>query len=349
MRSTRIRTNPVVTWATILGLVVVLGGCNVIGNRFEKQVSRERVDITSGSAMLPGASAELTITTWNIGYGGMGEESDFVFDGGQQRRPPDAALVDKNIAGITQTVAGFDADVLLFQEVAQPSWTNHGRNLVKVLDEAAGERRREFHADIVTKGIPRPLRVEIGNATYYRHRPAGFELIGLPLEPYFELGLFRKNYRIHVLRLDGQTPWTIANIHLSAFDPEDIDVRRQQVTAVFDFAKAEYAAGQHVIIGGDWNLIMSDAAYPHRTAERHSFWVREFPPETIPQGWSIAAPKDVPTVRLAHAPYVAGINRTIAIDGFIVSPNVLTKMVAGQDLGFKWSDHNPVTAKFQAR
>ncbi|WP_375257972.1 endonuclease/exonuclease/phosphatase family protein [Citreimonas sp.] len=321
----------------------------MIGNRFEQQIPREQVVLSTGSADLPPAPEVLTVTTWNVGYGGMGPESDFVFDGGSQRRPPEAALVDKNIAGIAETVSMLDSDVLLFQEAARPSWINYGRDLIAVLDRAAGNRKRRFDADIVTRGVPRPWRVEIGNATYFRHLPSNYELVGLPLEPYFQFGLFRKNYRIHVLRFDGEVPWTIANIHLSAFDPEEIDVRRQQVAAVFEFAQAEYSAGRYVVIGGDWNLILSDAAFPHRSAEEHSFWVRDFPDGALPEGWTIAAGSEVPTLRLAYAPYQAGVTRTIAIDGFAVSPNVGVRSVAAQDLGFKWSDHNPVTATFAAR
>lgn len=334
---------------TILVAAFALGGCALIGNRFEKQIPRETVPISQETGGLPFASNSLTVTTWNVGYGGMGEESDFVFDGGQQRRPPTAAIADKNIAGIAQTVSNFEADVLLFQEVAKPSWTNYGRNVLSVLDNAVGARKGKFNADIISRGIPRPFRVEIGNATYFRSRPSDYELLGLPLEPYFELGLFRKNYRMHVLRLDGEVNWTVVNIHLSAFDPEEIDVRRQQIDAVFEFAQAEFSAGRSVVIGGDWNLILSDAAFPHRTPDEHSFWVREFPKEALPKGWKIAAGDDVPTVRLAHQPYVKGVNRTIAIDGFIVSPDIAVLEVRAQDLGFVWSDHNPVTATFQVK
>lgn len=335
--------------AAAIGALATIGSCTMIGNRFETQIPREAVALDPSADALPAAPAMLTITTWNVGYGGMGAESDFVFDGGNQRRPPEAADVDKNVAGIAATVEGFGSDVLLFQEAARPSWTNYGRDIVQVLDRAAAPRAGRFDADIVSRGIPRPWRVEIGNATYFRHRPESYELIALPLEPYFEFGLFRKNYRIHVLRLDGAVPWTVANIHLSAFDPEEIDVRRQQVAAVFDFARAEYALGRHVVIGGDWNLVLSDAAFPHTTAQEHSFWVRGFPDGALPEGWIIAAGPDVPTVRLAHAPYEAGRNRTIAIDGFAVSPNVAVRAVAARNLNFLWSDHNPVTATFVAR
>ena len=327
----------------------ISAGCSVIGNRFEKQIPVETIALPSNVENLPAAGNTLAVTTWNIGYGGMGEESDFIFDGGTQRRPPSAKLVDKNVAGIVSHLSSVSSDVLLLQEVAKPSWINHGRNVFEAVQDALPDTYVEFNADILTRGIPRPFRVELGNAIVSRKAADSFELAGLPLEPYFEFGLFRKNYRVHVIRLAGQGKWTVMNIHLSAFDPEDIDVRRQQVAKLFNIAQAEFLRGRRVVVGGDWNLLLSEAELPHTTDPEHSFWVRSFPDDLRPAGWTIVADLEVPTVRLAHKPYVAGENRTIAIDGFAVSPNVEVLSVSASQLGFRSADHNPVTGTFRVR
>ena len=49
---------------------------------------------------LPAAQAPLKLMVWNIGYSGLGEESDFQADGGQMLRPPGREAVEKNLAGI---------------------------------------------------------------------------------------------------------------------------------------------------------------------------------------------------------------------------------------------------------
>lgn len=320
----------------------------MVGNRFEKQIPVENIPLSERAKAFEDAGKTLEITTWNIGFAGLGEESDYVFDGGTQRRPLKAALVDKNLAGITSYLSATASDVVLLQEVAKPSWINYGRDVLGGVTSSLRPHAFTFNPDIVTRGVPRPMRVELGNGVAFRKAAEAFELTGLPLEPYFEFGLFRKNYRIHMVRLAGKEAWSVMNIHLSAFDPEEIDVRRQQIMKLFETAQAEFAAGRRVIIGGDWNLILSEAALPHTTDEKHSFWVRRFDKDLLPAGWKIAADPDVPTVRLAHQPYVAGENRTIAIDGFAVSPNVEVMSVKADQLDFKWSDHNPVTARFRA-
>ena len=41
------------------------------------------------------AKDELEIITWNLGYGGLGKDSNFVFDGGTDWRPKSKMVVEK--------------------------------------------------------------------------------------------------------------------------------------------------------------------------------------------------------------------------------------------------------------
>lgn len=190
--------------------------------------------------------------------------------------------------------------------------------------------------------------MQIGNASFTRLGPAVAERRALPLEPTFALGFVRKGYRMHILRLDGDRAWTVINIHLSTFDSAEDDVRGKQVAALLDFAAEEYAAGRHVVIGGDWNLRLSPAAFAHETEDRFLFWIRDFPEGMVPDGWQFAVDPAHPTVRTAHKPYVAGENYTLVIDGFLVSPNIIILGTETIDQAFEFSDHNPVLARFRA-
>ena len=64
--------------------------------------------------------------------------------------------------------------------------------------------------------------------------------------------------------------------------------------------------------------------------------------EILPEGWSYVYDDSSPTWRLLDAPYNSGTSQHYVLDGFIVSPNVEVLSVQTQDLGFKYSDHNPV-------
>ena len=151
---------------------------------------------------------------------------------------------------------------------------------------------------------------------------------------------------MHILRIADGRQWVIINIHLSTFDTPEDDVRRQQVIALLDFARNEYARGNYVVIGGDWNLRLVENSFPNTTEERFKFWIRDFPQDLVPDGWRWAIDPAIPTVRTAYQPYVEGENFVLNIDGFLVSPNVGIQAVRGMDLEFMYSDHQPVTAEF---
>jgi endonuclease/exonuclease/phosphatase family metal-dependent hydrolase len=147
--------------------------------------------------------------------------------------------------------------------------------------------------------------------------------------------------------MEGGGGWTIASVHLAAFD-EDAAVRTRQLRELLAWAEQEYQRGQFVVLGGDWNLQLAETAFPHSTDERFLFWLFPFPADVLPEGWRIAADANVPSVRTNHQPYVAGDNYVTSIDGFIVSPNVDIRRVAGVDLGFEHSDHQPVHLRVRA-
>ncbi|NWG92105.1 MAG: hypothetical protein HXY21_06300 [Parvularculaceae bacterium] len=174
------------------------------------------------------------------------------------------------------------------------------------------------------------------------------EIVELPLEPGLILGLSRRLYHMHVVRLPAQGgDWTVVNVHLSAFD-EGANVRIAQLRAVLAFARAEYEKGARVVIGGDWNYEFHRPDRPTTTDEKYLFWVHPFPYAELPEGWSVAIDRETPSVRTNERPYRKGENFTTIIDGFIVSPNVRTLGVKTRDLDFEFSDHQPVDARFEA-
>jgi len=332
----------------ILAALLALTGC-AIANRFYVPPAFQEVEISNLAAAQVAAADEISLVTWNIGYAGMGKDSDFFFDLGTQRRPLNADLVKTNLRAIQQQIAQMDADVFLMQEVAKPSWSTYGIDVLAGMQAALPDYAWIFGADVNTRFVPPPWNVQIGNAIFSRVTPQSSERRGLPLEPDFQLGIFRKGYRMHIVRIDARRQWVIINIHLSTFDSIEDDVRRAQVVALLEFAQEEYRKGNHVIIGGDWNLRLAENEFPNTTEERFKFWIRDFPQGLVPEGWHWAVDGKTPTVRTAYKPYVAGENYALTIDGFLVSPNVTTISVSGIDLNFEHTDHHPVLARFKAR
>lgn len=331
----------------LLAAIGIYVAAVIVANRFT--VPRAVAEATFSAAAEPVEAGDLlSLATWNVGYAGMGVEADFVMDLGQQTRPVEAALVDRNLVEIAAEVSAFDVDVIFFQEAAEPSYSSHGRDILAGLRRALPNHGWMYAPEVRTKLVPPPLKSSVGNAIFARVAVDGAEYRALPLEPTFEYGAFRKGYKMHILRLSGPQRWVLINVHLSTFDSAEADVRGAQVDALMQFAQAEHANGAHVVIGGDWNLRLSQSDFPHTTEERFQFWIRDFPAAKVPDGWQWAVDQKVPTVRTAHKPYVQGENYALIVDGFLVSPNVAVETVKATDLGFEHTDHHPVMVHLSA-
>lgn len=291
---------------------------------------------------------ELTVLSWNLGYAGLGKESDFVMDGGTAWLAPSRAIVEKNLAGITRYLQQPQPDILLLQEVAKPSLVNRRVDVLKAVTQTLPGYQRVYTPDFRTRWIPPPFNVDIGLTVFARQelRMASQHHV-LPLEPRRML-FFRKRYqyvvnRIPVGHLGRQ--WVIINIHLAAFD-ENAAVRKRQLAVLRDCAVCEFQKGHYVVIGGDWNMRLVETHFSHATDEEHLFWIHNLPAHAFPDEWQIVADPTTPSVRTNHQPYVAGENYVGIIDGFLVSPNVRAQLVETSDLQFEYSDHQPVTARF---
>ena len=297
--------------------------------------------VPSGTSTWTGGDA-LTLVTWNLGYAGLGQESDFFADGGESWFPPSRKATASNREAIARWLRASEADVILTQEMAHASVVNWWVDLKGAVDAALPDHGRAFYADFRTRLVPPPLRIRNGLATYARSGFAGAELWPLPNDGDPYAGALRRRYAALVTRLNGPGGcWVLVNLHTSAFD-EGAALRRRQVEAVLALAGAEAAAGSRVVVGGDWNLRLAPTAFAHTTGERDLFWVHDFPADLLPPGWRITADPRVASVRTNERPYVAGQNYTAVIDGFIVGPGVTVEAVEGVDMGFRHSDHQPV-------
>ncbi len=315
-------------------------------NRMRKEVILEPIGAIAAMPDLGGDT--LSVLIWNLGYAGLGAESDFSVDGGKNYLPPSRAVTAKNIKGIKRELSETNADVVLLQETARASLLTRGADSVAAAGEALVGRDNAFSADFASLLMPPPLRARHGLFSSVAAGGARREIVPLPLEPQFILGMSRRLYHMHVIRIPSAGgEWTVVNIHLSAFD-EGANVRLAQVRAVLDFAEAEFAKGHRVIIGGDWNYEFHRPGWPTTTKEKYLFWVHPFPYEELSEGWTVAIDRETPSVRTNERPYKKGQNFTTVIDGFVISPNVRAESVKARDLGFDYSDHQPVAARFVA-
>lgn len=294
------------------------------------------------------AGHQISVTSWNVGYGALGAGADFIADGGENMRALDADTIAIATREISLQAGAFDSQFILLQELANASFLTRNIPVREVIEGNLEGYSKIYWEDLGISTAPKPLQISHGMGMYARNNIEAARSEEIPQEP----GYFFLNVKRYYAAMVSEVPiagsdraWVLINIHLSAFD-KDAGVRRAQIQAVFDLAKAEYAKGNYVVVGGDWNMKISPEEFAHTTEDKNLFWVYDFPPEMLPTGWRFGVDETTPTVRTLHKPYVEGENYTMIIDGFAYSPNVRLRGVSTLDLGFEHTDHQPVTAIF---
>ncbi|MDR3366492.1 MAG: hypothetical protein LBO71_05960 [Prevotellaceae bacterium] len=290
----------------------------------------------------------ISVTSWNIGYGGLGKAADFFYDGGKMVRPDEEDVL-KNLQGIKDFLQAHAGDFLLLQEVDVDSKRSYG---IDELRSIAGERyddnRRFFAYTYKAWFVPAPFfhplgRVQAGIATFGAREPHHVVRYAYPNSMPYPRRLFLLKRCFLVCRYATQSgkELVLINTHNSAFD--NGEQRADELEALRRFAVEEYENGSYVAIGGDWN--QNPPGYNNR-ASTEQYTPYAISGSLFPEGWQWVYDKTAETMRFTNQPYVEGQTLTSVVDFFLVSPNVKAAEVTVHRLGFEHSDHNPVTATF---
>ena len=289
-----------------------------------------------------------SVLTWNVGYCGLGEESDFFMDGGKMVRSS-SELITKNFAGLQGFLGGVKADFTLLQEVDSNSKRSRS------IDEVAGLRAKlnqssayamNFSANYVPYPWPPIGKVHSGLVTFSQYKMAEATRISLPCPFSWPMSLVNLKRCLLVSRVPiegSDKELVLVNLHLEAYD--DGEGKLAQSKQLREFVEQEYAKGNYVIAGGDWNQLFPDTetVYPNTHRE---LWTPGYLDEAeLSAGWQYVWDDSVPTCRLLNQPYDKTDTENTqyyVIDGFLVSPNLKVESVETMDEGFAFSDHNPV-------
>ena len=334
----------------ILILVLVLAVGGLLGWLSATEYMPEAVEtleVRSLSAESAGVPREgLRILSWNIGYAGLGKESDFFMDGGKNSRSADNATVNRYLSGIRATVEAEEPDVVLFQEVDVNSGRTYGIDETTSLLMNTGVHALNYSCPFVPVPFPPIGRVNSGLFTTTDYRIERAERVSLPCPFSWPLRIanLKRCLLVSYLPVEGSdSRLVLVNLHLEAYD--DGEGKIAQTNQLREFILAEYEKGNYVIAGGDFNQTFPGSleAYPILDP---SLWTPGILDDSLlPEGWEFVYDLSTPTCRLLNQPYDPGdLEHTqhYVIDGFIISPNVELTSVSTLDCGFENSDHNPV-------
>lgn len=341
----------------IVTAIIYFGGSilyAMITNYSPEKITDAEVKMPLSSAEILGSNKDtLTLFTWNIGYAGLGKESDFFYDGGKMVRPA-KNISEKNLEGILKQIETFrhaNADFILLQEVDICSKRSYHFNQWDKIAEFLPQYGSSFGKNYDVKYIPIPPTEPMGKAlggiiTFYKSKPiSNPQRYSFPANFSFPKGLFFLDRCFTLQRLPYKDKeLVLINTHNSAYDGGTL--KKEEMAYFHDYLTTEYAKGNYVIVGGDWNQIPPGYT-PLLPAGESGYEETPIPQGYLPQGWTWAYDGKTATNRKVDFPYLVGKTYTTVIDFFLLSPNVSLLEVKGIANGFEHSDHQPVSMKVQ--
>lgn len=328
--------------AVLLAVAVLLIYLTVTEYDPQPRQAADAIRMEEGTA----ADTDLTLYSWNIGYAGLGKDSDFFMDGGEMVDPPSQEAVMENLNAIGSFMLSNPADAWLLQEVDRNSArTDHVDQLETLAQAYPGSRAfaRNYKCSFVPIPLPPIGQVDSGVATFTNlNMQEDAERVALPCPFSWPSRVANLKRCLLVTRLplaESDREVVLVNLHLEAYD--DGEGKAAQTELLLQVLQEEYEKGNYVIAGGDFNQTFPGALDAYPIADPQLWQPGVLEADALPEGWQYAYDGNSATCRLLNKPYDETCQQYV-IDGFLVSPNVQIENVETVELDFEHSDHNPV-------
>ena len=315
---------------TLLSLVaalvlIVLGYVIYVAAEYDRIEDNVQLTVDEGATEAAAHTGrEYGIVTYNIGFGAYSPDFSFFLDSGEMNdgtvvtgkygKGLSEDVVRRDVEGAAGALKELEADFYFVQEV-----------------DTDGDR--SYHIDqyaILRDALP-------GDATYAQN----FHCAKL-LYPFNDP---------HGKNTSGIATFSTIELksavrRLSAYD-EGGTIRARQLEMLNAVMAEEYAKGNYVIVGGDFNHELAHSFGNFPSEQKQPTWAYELTDDDVADGFRVVASGDgVGTCRAAEIPYTEGVNYQTVLDGFVVSDNVEVTKVRNIDTGYEFSDHNPVEMTF---
>lgn len=298
----------------------------------------------------------LSFLVWNIGYAGLGAEADFFYDGGKTVTSPQEQ-VKKNLDGIKKYLSDKqETDFILLQETdrsSKRSWkVDQAEEFWKLLPKHVSAFTPNFDVRFLPFPFTDPIGKVLGGLqSLSRYYPSASQRVALPGISDFPRRYFYLDRCLLVQRFDvaGGKELIVVNAHFEAYD-EGGTVKKQQREVTKKILEEEYAKGNYVVVGADWNIAPPDFDVHkwEKQKEEDPLYLMKNDSIYIP-GWSYVYDASVPTNRKNNFSYTPKTTFTTVIDYYFVSPNIEVQEVKTTDLEFAYSDHQPVKLRIRLK
>lgn len=308
---------------------------------------QEKITISESKspAVLPD-SMVITALSWNIGYCGLDKDMDFFYDGGEKVFTPKNRCIE-NLEQVTGYLKNNDSiDFILLQEIDVKSKRSYRMDQNRSISTSLNNHKSFFTPNYDVFFVPLPLaepmgKVFSGITTLSVYEPSSSARWAFPGEYGFPKQLFMLDrcFMVNRYPLSSGKELILINTHNEAFDPGNI--RKAQMEYLKNFMLDEYAKGNYIMAGGDWNQCPPEFK-PEFIRNKVNTGQMMINSDYLPEGWTWAYDNKIPSNRSVTAPYDPEITTTTVIDFFLLSPNIEKISVNCINLDFRNSDHNPV-------
>ncbi|MGN0804683.1 MAG: endonuclease/exonuclease/phosphatase family protein [Candidatus Coproplasma sp.] len=365
--------------ASIIGtLILIVAGYVIYVSAQYYRIKDNQVLATSNNAEEKVKTGkEYSILSYNVGFGAYSPEYTFFMDSGVMENGKEVtgkyakglskADVTKNVNGQIEVLNAQSADFCLLQEADVKSHRSYKINMVNRFATELSGYSSTYACNFHTANLIYPLNDPIGVInggiqTLSRYNIQSAVRRSFPVTTNFIDKLFDLDrcFSVHYLPIEGSEKMlVIMNVHMSAYDKGGT-IRAKQLEMLNSVLTEEYALGNYVVAGGDFNHCLiadsfnsdEEALSYYPSGQRVPDWVKGsvLHNDEIASNYKIVASKDgVATCRGADIPYTQGVNYETVIDGFIVSDNIEVISESTIDTQYAYSDHNPVKMTFKLK
>jgi exonuclease III len=204
--------------------------------------------------------------------------------------------------------------------------------------------------------LPFPFTNPIGKVygglqTLSKFTPAEAKRIELPGITDFPRKIFYLNRCLLMQRykLANAKELVIINTHFEAYD-EGGKVKKQQREVTKKILEEEYAKGNYVVLGGDWNIAppsFNVHTWEHAKIDDALYLMNN--DSVYINGGNYVYDSSVATNRKNATAYTEGKTFKTIIDYYYLSPNIEAVEIKGIETGFDFSDHQPVRLKIKLK
>ncbi len=345
---------------TFLGAVLLVVVCYLLYVliSYHRIPDRKELTVTDrvADSVKPAVGVEYKAVTYNIGFGAYIPDYSFFMDGGKESRARSKSADIEAIEGSMRRVSEINADFALIQEVDFDSTRSYHVNQRKMFIEKFASMDAIFAQNYDSPYLFYPILEPHGASKSGILTLSKFNITSslrrkFPISTGFSKLLdLDRCYSVTRIPTENGKEIVLYNVHLSAYG-NDASIREKQIRMLCEDMGAEYALGNYIICGGDYN---HDLRLEEGSGASKS-WAFPFLRSLFPEGLSFAIDRltkeeldAIPdSCRDADIAYDPVKSTTFLVDGFIISDNIELTGYQVDFQGFPYSDHEPVIMSFK--